>query len=519
MQKVIKDIIILLNSKYSLLLFVFLIQFNSTVFSQRTKIMIKSAESLEYDERLGKDIQRLIGNVVFQHENATMYCDSAYFNKSKNTIDAYNNIEVIQGDSLSLTGDHLLYDGNTKIAQVRGDVVMTHHATVLTTHFLDFDRAKNVGYYYNHGIIKDKENTLKSNRGYYYSLSYDFFSIDSVTLVNEKYTMYSDTLKYNTQQKISYFQGPTLIRGDSNYIYCENGWYNTQTEISQYNKNAFLVNGSQKLKGDSLYYDRNLSIGKAYNNVELIDTAQKIILRGNYGYYHENPEQAIMTDKALFIQLSENDSTGYDSLYMHADTIRMDVMAPDTFKLIRAYHHVQFFKQNIQGKCDSMSYSLKDSVIRLFNAPVIWSDESQMTADTINIYSKNNHVDRVVMLHTAFITIKEDSVKYNQMKGKTVTGFVLNNEIYKIEITGNGQSVYYIKDEKDMIGVNRADCSSMIVYRKNKKFDRILFLSKPEAVLHPVDKVTKEDVVLKDFKWLGNIRPLIWSDVFLWKEK
>lgn len=518
MQPVIKKINNILFYKYWLLFLACILQFSNYTFSQKTKILIKSAESLEYDEKLGKDIQRLIGNVVFQHENATMYCDSAYFNKSKNTIDAYHNIRVIQGDSLSLTGDHLLYDGNTKVAQVRGDVEMIHHATVLTTHFLDFDRVKNVGYYYNHGIIKDKENTLNSNRGYYYSLTYDFFSLDSVTLVNEKYTMYSDTLKYNTQRKISYFLGPTLIRGDSNYIYCENGWYNTQTEISQYNKNAFLVNGAQKLKGDSLYYDRNLSLGKAYNNVELTDTSQKIILRGNYGYYHENPEQAIITDKALFIQLSENDSIGYDSLYMHADTIRLDVFPPDTFKVIRAYHHVKFFKQNLQGKCDSMCYSLKDSVIRLFNAPIIWSDDSQMTADSINIFSKNNHVEKVVMLHTAFITIKEDTARFNQMKGKTITGFVTNNEINRIEITGNGQSVYYIKDEKAMIGVNRADCSSMVVFRKNKKFDKILFLSKPEAILHPVDKVTKEDIFLKNFKWLENLRPLIWTDVFLWKE-
>ncbi|MBI5219376.1 MAG: organic solvent tolerance protein OstA [Bacteroidia bacterium] len=465
-------------------------------------------------------MKRLIGNVVFKHDNALLYCDSAYFNTNDNIIEAFANIRMVQGDSLTLLGDHLTYDGNTKMAQVRGDVNLKHRSSVLKTHFLDYDRNKNIGYYYNHGEITDKENILNSSRGFYYSKTYNFFSIDSVTLVNKKYTMYSDTLRYNTKTKVSYFYGPTLIRsGDTSYIYCENGWYNTESEISQYNKNAFLVNGPQKLKGDSLYYDRIQGYGKAFMNVELVDTNEKIVLRGNYGYYSEKPEKGLITDNALLIQIAEKDSTGRrDSLYLHADTIRYEMDSTDTFKIFRAYHHVKLFKSDIQGKCDSVYYSMKDSIIHLYHAPVMWSEESQMTAEIIKIFTKKNQVDHIVLNNTAFMISREDSIRFNQMKGKIITGFVKDNELYKIEITGNGQSVYFAKDDNELIGANKAECSNMVIYRKNKKFDKILFITKPDATLYPVDKVSKEEILLKDFKWLEKYRPRVWTDIFSWIE-
>lgn len=491
---------------------------NHSAFSQKTRIEFE-ANSLEYDERIGKDVKRLIGNVVFRIDKALLYCDSAYF-APNNVIDAYRNIRIIQGDSLTVTGDQVHYDGNTKIAQVRGDVEMIHHKTHLTTHFLDYDRAKNVGYYFNHGIIvdKDNDNTLNSNRGFYYSKKYEFFSFDTVRLVNKKFKMFSDTLKYNTNSKISYFYGPTVIRNDSGYVYCENGWYNTESEISQYNKNAYIVHKTYKLKGDSLYYDQHKRYGKGFMNVELTDSVQKMIVRGNYAYFQEKPEKVLVTDRALFIAALDTGKKQYDSLYVHADTIRIDVFPPDTFKVLRAYHRVKIFKSDLQGKCDSLYYTEKDSVIRLFKKPVMWTEENQMTADTIRIYSKDGHMDKILMNHKAFISSQEDTSKYNQMKGKVITGYVTNNELNKIEIEGNGQSVYFIKDEKSYIGVNKAECSKMLIFRKNKKFNKIMFIAKPVATLFPVDKVAHDEIFLKDFVWLDKFRPYIWRDVFCWEE-
>ena len=288
-------------------------------FSQKVKrIELLHANKLKGGGALGINVKRLIGNVSFKHENAIMYCDSAYFNSNENIIDAFSNVHIIQGDSLNLYGDFLKYNGNTKIAMVRNNVRLIHGDATLTTDSLDFDRNINQAHYFNYGKIVDSENDLTSIHGYYYSNLKNYIAVDSVVLVNSRYTMTSDTLKYNTFTDISYFSGPTTIISDSNIIYCENGWYDTKNDISQFNKNAYIINGSQKLLGDSLFYDRNEGIGKAFKNVEIIDTTQKIIIKGEKAIYFENPEIVTITDSAVLEQSSDN-----DTLFLHADTLRI----------------------------------------------------------------------------------------------------------------------------------------------------------------------------------------------------
>ena len=232
------------------------------VFSQKVnKIEIIKANSLEYDESLGKGIRKLIGGVVLKHEEALMYCDSAYMSQDDNSFIAFSNIHMTQGDTMHLYGDTLYYSGNTKLARVRHNVrLINNEGAILTTHFLNYNRHEKLAHYFNHGKIVDNDNILTSISGYYHTNTKDFFSIDSVTLVNPEYIMYSDTLKYNTATEIAYFFGPTEIISDSSYIYCENGWYNTITDISQYNENAYMRNKAHTLKGDSLYYDKRIKL-------------------------------------------------------------------------------------------------------------------------------------------------------------------------------------------------------------------------------------------------------------------
>jgi len=265
-----------------LILFFLFFLFVFSAFSQKAKrIEILNANSIEFDRKIRRDVKRLLGDVQFKQGNALMFCDSAYLNTETNSFEAFSNVHIKQGDSLNLYGDYLNYNGNTKLAQIRRNVKMLHGNSVLTTEFLDFDRVKNVAYYYNGGTIIDSINHLTSDRGYYYVVTKDYYAVDSVKLLNVDYIMNTDSLKYNITSNISYFYGSTTIISDSNFIYCENGWYNTQTNISQYNKNAYLKTKEKKLSGDSLFYDRNLAYGEAFRNVSLIDTIEHWILSGD----------------------------------------------------------------------------------------------------------------------------------------------------------------------------------------------------------------------------------------------
>jgi lipopolysaccharide export system protein LptA len=499
--------------------FVFLFKANA---QEGKKIELIHAKVLRGGSDLGEGVKRLIGDVAFKHENAIMYCDSAYFNSKYNTVDAYSNVHIIQDDSLDLYGDFLFYDGNTKIAKVRDNVRMENGESRLTTDFLDYDRNTNIATYFNHGTIIDKNNNLQSNNGFYYTDLKDYYAIDSVVLINPEYKMLTDTLRYNTSTDISFFYGPTEIISDSNYIYCENGWYDTQKDVSQFNKNAFLRKGEKTLSGDSLYYDRVAGFGEAFKNIVLEDTTQKVILKGDYAVYYEIEEKATITKRAQMIQVTDN-----DSLFLHSDTIKLvtffdtlivsditilyqvynnendstldsntinnnkdtiatnkitesnkfqaknnivsdslkyfsDTTITDSIgnkyrirerekikprKEIYAYNKVRIYKTDFQAKCDSLAYLTADSVLQFFSEPILWSEENQVSGINIDLHMANNEADYMLIKKDAMISSEEDTIRYDQISGKKIIAYFKNNEIHKIYVTGNSESVYFPREE------------------------------------------------------------------------
>ncbi len=486
------------------------------VSAQKTKRIQFDSRSMEMDSKLGKNAKKLLGNVVFRHEGTTMYCDSAYFYSDINALDGFSNVHIIKGDSMHLYSDYVNYTGQNKMAKARYKVKLIDKETILRTDSLDFDLRNNIGYYSCGGVINNGENTLSSIIGYYYSNDDMFLFSDSVVIHNPEYDIFSDTIKYYTDSKIAHFYGPTDIISETNKIYCENGWYDTDRDISQFNKNAYLKNDETQISGDSLYYERNTGFGEAINNVVIFDSIENIILKGNYGIYYENTESAFLTDSAQTIQVSGD----LDSLFLHADTLRS---ANDTSgnKLLRAYHHVKIFRHNLQGKCDSLAYAFSDSIIRLYYSPVIWTENNQLTADYMEIHTKDNNVDFIEMQKNCFIISQEDTVHYNQIKGNNMTVFFRFNEVYKINVDGNGETIYYTKEKKgdkeEITGVNKSVCSNMIIYLENKEVTKINMLKAPKATLYPLDKISRNDLILKGFEWHEHLRPLSKHDIFKWE--
>ena len=479
--------------------------------SQEKKIDF-NAENMEYDKSIANGAFRLKDNVVFFHEGAKMYCDSAYFYSDENSLDAFSNVYINQADTIHLYGDYLHYDGHTRLSQIQRNVRLVSKETNLTTSVLDFDLKNNIGYYTTGARILNGENKLRSRLGYYYSNEHLYYFKDSVVVENPDYTIYCDTLKYNTQTNTAFFLGPTEIISDSNYVYCERGWHNTETNISVLKKNALLKNKQQTVKGDSLYYDRNTGNGKAFGSVEMIDLEQDVILKGDYATYKEKTENSLLTGHAEFIQITDK-----DSIYVHADTLRSEQDTSGA-RLLRAYYKVKLFKSDMQGKCDSMSYSFADSVIRLYDDPVLWFEENQLTAASIEILTKNRKVDKLKMQQLAFIVSQVDTSSYNQIKGKDMLCYFKDNELYRIDVSGNGQTVYYPEDQGEIIGVNKAESSDLVIYVVDGKVKTIKFINQPKAVLYPLGEISESDKKLKDFRWLDSHRPRKKEDIFIWTQ-
>lgn len=486
--------------------------FISTIsFAQSVKkIELLNANTIDYNESLyGKNVRRLVGNVSMKHENAILTCDSAYYNTEENNIRMYGNVEINFSDTIHLFGKFISYSGNTKIAKVRHNVVLQHKRATLTCDSLDYDRSTNVAYYFNYGKIVSHESVLVSQWGYYYAQLRDFVAVKHVILTNPKYRMFSDSLRYNIQTEIATFYGPSKIISDTNLIYCENGWYDTKNDLSRYSKNAYLWSNHKLLKGDSLFYDRNKQYGIATKNVSLKDSVNNTLLLGNYGKYYENPDKAFMTDSAELIAVQ--DST--DSLYLHADSL-FYITNADSTKFLKAYYHVKIYKKDIQGSCDSLTYSIKDSIMQLFKVPILWSDQNQLTAKKIDIYFRHDSIYKIFLNEIAFIISKEDSSLFNQIKGKTMTGYFKKNKLYKVYVKGNGQTIYYPKDKNDIIGANKAESSDITIFIEDNKIKKIIFYKQPNATLFPLDQIKPAEFKLDYFKWYEGIRPLTPADIF-----
>lgn len=479
-----------------------------------TQVELLNADYLQVDDRLGKDVKRLIGNVAFKHDNVLMYCDSAYLNSITNSLEAFSNVHIIQGDSVNLYGDKLNYDGNKKIAIMDGNVLLTETNNTVTTDHLIYETKPGIATYNTGGKIVSRKNNnvLTSQIGYYYSKTKQFYFRKEVVLVNPQYTMKGDTLRYNTKNETAYFFGPTNITSKENYIYCENGWYDTKKDVAQFNRNAYILSGKQTLKGDSLYYNRKKGVGRGFGNVEIADTAQNIVIKGDRGFYEEELEKMIVFGHAEMAQLFDK-----DTLYLHADTLRSEYDSCKTYRQLFAHYHVKFFKADMQGKCDSLVFSYADSILKMFHKPVLWTDENQLTARYIEIKTTKGKIEQLDMYDVAFVISREDSANtmYNQIKGKKITGYFVENELRKIKVYGNGQTIYYPKDKKAYTGVNRADCTDMVIYTKDKQVEKITFITKPDATLYPLKELPAKELLLKDFIWRQTERPLTRTDIFL----
>lgn len=503
------------------LVLLFLFPFQSWA-QEKSRIELVRADKLLFDKSLGINAQRLLGDVIFKHKGAIMNCDSAYLYNATNSLDAFGHVRVNQGDTLTMTSKKLNYDGDTQLIKVRDNVVLKDAEMTLTTNTLDYDRKTGQAIFYDRGTIisTENDNRLVSCEGIYDSNSEFFFFRDSVVLNNPQYRVETDTLQYGNSSEIAYFYGPTFIYSDENTIYCENGWYDTFNDVSQFNKNAYIDNGKQLLKGDSLWYSRNEQIGKAYINVSVVDTADQFEIRGDYGEYDDVKGKNYVTGNAEMLQY---DLT--DTLFLHGDTL-MAVRDSLIGNRVYAYPSVKFYRKDMQGAADSLIYASDDSLIYMFQEPVLWSEDLQITGDTILIRTYAGMVEKLFVYEHAFMVNKVDSTKYNQIKGKRLTGFFEENDLRRILIKGNGQSLYYAAEEQKVdsisntpaplkyIGVNKAICSKIEIYMLDRAIDRILFLTKPEGSFYPVEQLPDDAKKFEGFIWDDARRPASREDIF-----
>ncbi len=518
----------------------------------KKKVEILHCDLLDFDQRIVANAQRLLGNVQIRVDGALMWCDSLYSYNSSNTVDAFGHVHIIRGDTLDMYADFIKYNGDIKLAKARRNVKLIDKQVTLTTDSLDYAMDNDLASYNYSGTIKDSTNVLTSVVGLYYVNEKKAYFRDKVDVVTKDYKIKSDTLIYYTSTKKVFMEGPTHIFNETDTLYAEYGWYDSMKSYARLTKKPRMWNDKRTLKADSVFYDKEKGEGLAMGRARVQDIENRMVVLGNKVHYNDLAKIAWASDSAVLIQYSEK-----DSLYLHADYLRtmpdtipkkievvkktpakagikavdslaidsiaapvlkadsLKTNAPKDNRLVLAYHKVRFFREDFQGKCDSLVYWSKDSTVQLFTDPVVWSGKNQMTANFIEMINKSKDRDEVRMKEDAFIiSMEDDSLRFNQIKGKNMNGFIRQNNLYKIDVNGNGQSNYYARDKDGIIGLNKAESSRITIYMNEGKVQKIAFIKSPDGELKPMADIEEGDKLLPGFKWQEELRPKSKDDIF-----
>jgi len=471
------------------------------------EIYIQHTDLLHF-AKFGRDsvpIRKLIGNVALRQDSTYIYCDSALQFLDTNLVLARGHVVIHMQGGRKIRAEELDYQGDTKILTLNRNVELSDTSVVLYTQRLIYYRQEAYGAYTTGGKLVSKENVLTSKRGHYYPDNKMAYFREKVVLVNPDYTLTTDTLGYNTDTRIAFFLAPTKVKDSLNDMYTEDGYYDTENDFAYLHTRAHVGDSSYTLFADTILYDQRADFGKAKGHVVAEQKDSTLTVFGKYAEFKSKNEELYITDSTFAVQMTSD-----DTLYLVADTLLSYTDTLTGKRFFDAYHHTRLFMRDIQGVCDSLSYGYDDSVLVMYRKPFLWSGESQLLGDTIQMGMKNGGVDTLSIPSNPMIVSKEDTVGFNQIKGKDLQAKFEEKRIKRMFVAGNCESVYFTEGDggSDYIGMNAATCSSMRIDFEESKPSKILFEIQPEGVFYPMSMIPDDKRKLPGFVWNETSRPV-----------
>ena len=465
--------------------------------------------------------------VHFVHNGVNLYCDKAVLYKKENFVEAFSNVRMVQGDTITMTAKYIEYSGKTELAFALGNVVLTEPSSVLTTEKLHFDRTKQQAYYDVSGkVVRDSSGTITSQIGRYYMPTKKYQFVDSVVLVNPEYTLKTKRLDFFNDSGHAYIFGPSTINGEGNDIYCERGFYDTNEDFGHFQRNAKINYDDREVIGDSIYFDRTLNFASATNNIKVTDTINNSIVKGDYAEVWKAKDSVFITGRALAITIQEK-----DSVFIHSDTLMLT--GPEEHRITRAFYNAKIYKSDLAGKADSIQADHKTGLTELINLarysskdpfaakrkPIMWNLGNQMSGDTIHLISdvKTEQLDSLKVFNNAFLvskdTLSDDG--YNQTKGKQLIGLFKDNELYNVDIIKNAEVIYYSRNGLgELIGINKSKSGSINIKITYNDIEEIRLINKVDGDLSPESLFPNNANRLRGFDWRGEERPTSVEDLF-----
>ncbi len=485
-------------------------------------------------------LQILAGNVKLKQGTSLFFCDSCVINNNTKTFEAWGNVHINDADTVNIYASHLRYLINKKLAYLDGGVRLTDGKGTLTTPDLEYDMTTDIGIYKNGGKVVNKKTVLTSKEGYYYAGLRDVYFKNNVELKDPAYYIKSDSLLYNTQSQTTRFIAQTFIKDSSGRtIETKEGYYNIATGKAEFGGRPIIKDGNLTITANRIMNDDSSGVSQARGNVIIIDTAQKTTILAGEVFRDNKNDRMLATRKPLMII-----KQGEDSIFVTADTLfsarltdlysKKDSLVKDTIKgtkvinvknnkeskdssnrYFEAYRNVRIFADSMQAVSDSLFYSFKDSTFRLFQDPVLWSKENQITGDTVYLYTKNKKADKIEVFENSFMVNRLDPEVYNQIKSTRMDGYFTDGSLDSIRAAGLAETIYYIQDEDSAYtGINESQCDVMDIYFGKETLEKVVFRSNVTGTIWPMQQKDPKQMRLTGFQWLDNRRPKSKFDLF-----
>ena len=484
-----------------------------------------------YFRRVGQtDLKILSGNVRLRQGTALFYCDSCVLNNEAQIFESFGNVHINDHDTTNIWSDYMRYLTNTKIAYFNGHVRMTDGHATLTTTDLTYDVNTKIGTYTNNGRVVNKKSVLTSKEGVYYSDLRDIYFKGNVVLNDPAYNLKADSLLYNTESQVTRFISETFIKDSSGRtVQTREGYYDLAHRHAEFYSRSTIVDKAMTASADQMASDDSTKIIQMRGRAVMKDTAKGTNVLADEIFIDQKTDAFLATKKPLMIIKQEN-----DSIYVAADTLfsarLTELYKNDSARLSKfhfkkendstnryfeAYRNVRVFSDSVQSVGDSLYYSFVDSTFRLYDNPVVWSKKSQITGDTIYLFTKNKKASRIQTFENSFMVNEVEGGVYNQIKSSRMDGFFKNGTLDSVRAKGLAESIYFIQDEDSAYkGTNQTKSDAIDIYFEKGDLYKVIFRSDLKGTLIPITQKSPAELRLPGFQWLINRRPKTKYELF-----
>ena len=511
---------------------------------------------------IGSQITAFGNVIIVQDDSIHIFADSLIYDGDLRTAELHHNV-VLENNSQRLFTEFLFYDLNTKIGSyTQGALLKNENAEIkskIGKYFVNEERVKfyqnvnvqsedfelwadsllydtelDIAYFLGPTRIDQEEAKIYCQDGFYDIPGEDAEFKQNAQYLQEDKTATGDLIKYNAKTKVVRLAGNAIYKEIDKLAQADTIIYYEETEDTELIGNAYYADQKRNIKGERISYNAKTESFKSAGRSTIVDSTT--VLTANsiefveetdlgiaYGQVEllDTSSQTTIFSEAMFVKQKENYSKAFgtngerpmlqtlldgDSLFLKSDTLTSVELA-DSSRFLYAYHDVRLFKSDLQAKCDSLTFNTTDSIISLFDNPVIWSDSSQFSADTIDIYLKNGAIHQINLKQNGFIISTSDSIFFNQIKGKLIEVYFIDGDADSMLVEGNAESIYFMLDAADAyIGMNKSIASKINFKFADNKLKDIFFLVNVNSNLVPIQEVNHEEK-LDGFIWQEKIRP------------